>query len=75
MLYTILLTVCMLDSSATCREVNIQVHFDVEYTQGIPPTQCMLAGQQEIAAWIKDHPEWKVQKWRCPPPNHASSEF
>ncbi|HEX6000662.1 MAG TPA: hypothetical protein VFZ16_14890 [Hyphomicrobiaceae bacterium] len=66
MLETIILSTCLIASPVTCKDIEIHV----EPGRGASlqfPHHCARQGQLEIAKWISDHPQWRVQKWSCPP--------
>ncbi|WP_205216074.1 hypothetical protein [Acidibrevibacterium fodinaquatile] len=29
------------------------------------PIACLLAGQTEAERWLRDHPSYRLQSWRC----------
>lgn len=31
---------------------------------------CAIAGQQQAAQWLEEHPKWQLERVRCVPGNH-----
>jgi hypothetical protein len=59
MLFTIVMSVCMLTNAATCREERIDIRG--------PAMACLVQAQPAVAEWSGDHPDWKVERWKCRP--------
>jgi hypothetical protein len=63
---TIVLATCLIASPLTCKD--IELHVTPEHGASLQlPYYCARQGQLEIAKWIGEHPEWRVEKWSCPP--------
>jgi hypothetical protein len=58
----ILLSVCLLASPTTCREERLSWSFEDASFMG-----CLTHAQGRMAQWQTEHPDWRVQRWRCVP--------
>lgn len=56
----LIVAVCMIDQPSQCRDVYLNFEGDA-----LTPQQCMMNGQQEMAKWLDDHPNYVIKKWRC----------
>ena len=56
----LLLSICLVAQSATCREDRIPLSYE-----GSNPSVCLRNAQSTLAAWQSAHPEWHVERWRC----------
>lgn len=53
------LTACSILHGAECREFSQMMDGpDTPYT-------CMLGGQQLLADWSRDNPNWRISRWQC----------
>lgn len=59
MLFTIVMSVCMLANAQTCREERIDIRG--------PALACLVQAQPAVAEWSGDHPGWRVASWKCKP--------
>lgn len=59
----IVLSVCLISSPATCKDVSLNYMGDQ-----VTPQQCMFRGQVAISQWIAGHPKWRIAKWKCGTP-------
>lgn len=72
--YTIILTVAMVTSPDGGRtfpvekDVRVTVELPETQTEYILPQTCQRLGMLEAVKYTKEHPFWKVTRWRCPPP-------
>jgi hypothetical protein len=63
---TIILATCLIASPFTCKDIELRV--TPEHGASLQlPYYCARQGQLEISKWITEHPEWRVEKWSCPP--------
>jgi hypothetical protein len=69
-LETIILATCLIGSPATCKDIAIYVTPEQGASLQLP-YHCARQGQLEVQKWIADHPDWRVQKWSCPPANRV----
>ena len=60
----IALTVCSILHGAQCRDVALNFE---DQGQAATPYACMFGGQNEIAKWLQEHPNWQVARWKCGP--------
>ena len=58
----ILLSVCLMASPGTCREERVNWTFEDANFMG-----CLVHAQGVLAQWQTEHPDWRVQRWRCVP--------
>jgi len=65
-LETIVLATCLIKSPLICKEVHLQVAPDHGASLQLP-YYCARHGQIEIQKWISGNPDWRVEKWSCPP--------
>jgi hypothetical protein len=65
-LETIVLATCLIASPLACKDIHIQVSPDQGASLQLP-FRCARQGQIEIQKWTAEHPDWRVQKWSCPP--------
>jgi hypothetical protein len=70
MLQEILLSVCMLLDPIACKEVHLQVVPEAHESLQVP-FHCMRQGQIAGQRWIDEHPGWRIDRWKCPPPHYA----
>ncbi|HEX2727494.1 MAG TPA: hypothetical protein VHN20_16850 [Beijerinckiaceae bacterium] len=56
----ILLSVCLMASPSTCREERVNWTFEDANFMG-----CLVHAQGVLAQWQTEHPDWRVQRWRC----------
>lgn len=66
MFETIILATCLIGSPLTCKDIELQVAPEQGASLQLP-YHCARQGQLEIAKWIAEHPDWRVEKWSCPP--------
>ncbi|SON55784.1 hypothetical protein HDIA_2243 [Hartmannibacter diazotrophicus] len=62
----LILQVCLLAIPAHCETEVLAVSAD-----SLAPTQCLMIAPRAIAEWSERHPKWRVQRWRCGPPEKA----
>lgn len=62
MLINLVLTVCLADAPAQCREETLTFE-----SQG-DVAKCMFLAPMEIAKWSGDHPSVNVIRWKCEVP-------
>jgi hypothetical protein len=67
MFQEIVLSVCTLVVPAECKEVHLQVASEHGASLQMP-SHCVRQGQIEGQKWIAQHPGWRIERWRCPPP-------
>jgi hypothetical protein len=58
----IIVTACMASHLATCRELELSF---ADEQQLNTPYGCMITGQQIVAKWNTEHPQYTVARWRC----------
>lgn len=54
------LTVCLLAAPSDCRQERVPFEGSIFV--------CALQGQQAAQEWLASHPKWRLQRWRCGPP-------
>lgn len=52
--------VCLTNSPTHCKDVALNYSAD-----SITPMQCLMQAQIEIAKWIGEHPNWRVERYSC----------
>ncbi len=52
------LVLCALNSGSACVERVMPTPFE-------SPLGCMVAGQEQAAAWLAEHPGYRLDGWRC----------
>jgi hypothetical protein len=66
MLQLIVFSMCLLSQPTQCKEVYIQIAS--EFGRSLQaPYNCLRQGQIEGQKWIERHPEWRIERWKCPP--------
>jgi hypothetical protein len=66
MLQQIVFWVCLLSNSTQCKEVYVQTASEGGQSLQVP-YHCLRQGQIEGQRWIEHHPEWRIERWKCPP--------
>jgi hypothetical protein len=66
MIETIILAICLLKSPFIRKEVNLNVTPDHGASLQLP-FYCARHGQIEAQKWIALNPDWRIEKWSCPP--------
>ena len=56
----ILMSICLLASPGECREERLSFSFG-----DADPMMCMIRSQEVLADWTQNHPEYRVESWRC----------
>jgi hypothetical protein len=56
----LVVSVCLLDEPARCKDVNLTFA-----AEGMSHMQCVMGAQPEIAKWIDTHPKWALKRWTC----------
>jgi len=69
MLETIILTVCLIQSPSSCKEIHLGVAPEHGASLQLP-FYCARHGQLEAQKWIAEHSAWRVENWSCHP--HAN---
>jgi hypothetical protein len=72
-LQTIILATCLIGSPSTCKEIHLQVASETGASLQLP-YHCARQGQIEVQKWISEHPEWRVEKWSCPPAGRVGQQ-
>ena len=54
---TLSFVVCLMSAPA-CETRALEAPFPT-------PIACLLAGQTEAERWLRDHPSYRLQSWRC----------
>jgi hypothetical protein len=66
MLQLIVFSVCLLSHPTQCKEVYVQIAS--EFGRSLQaPYHCLRQGQIEGQKLIERHPEWRIERWKCPP--------
>ena len=65
----LILTVCALSATEQCGEQRLQ------FVSQESLTQCMMQAPPYIAAWMAEHPLYRVAKWRCAYPGAAGEKI
>ena len=65
MLQQIVFSVCLVSNSTQCKEVYVQTASEVGQSLQVP-YHCLRQGQIEGQKWIERHPEWRIERWKCP---------
>lgn len=61
----LVIVACSILHGAQCKNERM-IFFS---SQGsLPVFECARYGQSEVAKWSQSHPNWRVQRWRCGPP-------
>ncbi|WP_181704005.1 hypothetical protein [Chthonobacter albigriseus] len=60
----LVLTVCLMASPNECRHQRMP--FDG------PLMACAMNGQIAAVEWLQTHPKWRLNRWRCGPPEIAA---
>jgi hypothetical protein len=63
----LVLMVCLVASPETCREERVLVGAPLADAR-----MCMSGAVPVIAEWCEDHPDWRVQRWRCGSPRKSA---
>lgn len=58
----LVLTACSIVQGAQCKNETMTF-----LAENVTPWACMHYGQQEIAKWSLEHPNWRVARWTCGP--------
>jgi hypothetical protein len=64
----LILSVCLVDDTEVCKDVNLA------FMEDVSPMQCVMAAQPEIAKWIEAHPKWVQKKWKCARPEDVAEK-
>lgn len=63
----LVLTVCLVQQPAVCKDVGIQLMIanpaELQF-----PYACARAGQLEAQKYTEAFPAWRVTRWKCPKP-------
>jgi len=54
--------VCLANSPTYCKDAAL--NYSAESTT---PMQCLMQAQIEIAKWVAEHPNWRVERYSCRP--------
>ena len=57
-LIALTLTVCLIAAPDRCESREINATFPIV-------TACLMAAQTEAERWLRDHPSYRLQSWRC----------
>ena len=63
---TIVLAICLIKSPFICKEVHLTVTPDHGASLQLP-FYCARHGQIEAQKCIAQNPDWRIEKWSCPP--------
>ena len=56
---SIILSVCLLNDPAVCREQPIPL------AEQVDPRQCVLTAMPYVAQWGSEHPDWQIMRMSC----------
>ena len=59
----LILSTCSIVSGAACKDVSL-IYSDISLMQ----CQIGIMAQNESARWANEHPNWRVEKYRCQVP-------
>lgn len=54
----LVLVFCMLSAPNNCAEHRPTM-------EGLSLAGCMMQGQHVAQAWLSEHPNWSLSRWRC----------
>ena len=60
---SVVLTVCLVAAPSTCKDVRIPI-LEIE-AKTVTPFGCALNGQKSAMKWNRDHPKWKIARYKC----------
>lgn len=66
----ILLSVCLISSPSTCREERVNWSYEEVNYMG-----CLVQSQPVLAQWQTEHPQWRVERWKCVPRKQAPTDL
>lgn len=58
---SILLSACLIADPTQCKDFQIPVDFEGS------ALQCSMVAPPYFVRWMEEHPEWRVQRWKCVP--------
>lgn len=53
---------CLLSDPGHCER------FPVPFVEPMSQVECVSKGQFRLAQWSTQHPEWRIRRWDCAPP-------
>lgn len=59
----LVVTVCLLAAPATCER------FPLPFVPPMSMRTCLFQAPMHVAAWERDHPEWRIQTFLCGAPD------
>lgn len=62
-LIDLMLTVCLANDASHCRIEHIYME------QHGTEMQCMMRAPLHIARWVREHPDFRVVRWKCVNPD------
>lgn len=51
---------CLSAAPTTCERRAMQF-------ADLTPAACTMGAQPELARWVGEHPDWRIQRWTCQP--------
>jgi len=63
---SVMFVACLITQPLICKEVNLTFLQDIK---NITPYQCQHTAGVELIKWAKDHPRYKIARWKCVPEN------
>ena len=65
MLYQLILTVCLIASPAECKKQ--------EFYEPLSMRDCLVEGQAYADIWLRQHPDWRLETFRCQAPKRPAT--
>jgi hypothetical protein len=72
-LETIILATCLIGTPSTCQDIHLQVEPENGASLQLP-YYCARQGQIEVQKWLSVHPDWRVERWSCPPKSRVGQK-
>lgn len=57
---SLVFSVCLIEQPGICKDV-----VNTYDAPGLTIPHCMNGAQRELAKWIGDHPQWRIERWKC----------
>ena len=65
---------CLANNPSVCKDVGVPLMLKNPNELQLP-MNCVRAGQLESVKYTEMHPEWRVTRWKCPPPAKNEQEI
>lgn len=57
---SLVVTICMIGQPGVCKDITNSYN-----TPGLTVHYCQMNAQPELAKLIGEHPNWKIERWKC----------